>query len=412
MSPADTRTGILFVDDEPAILDGLRRKFSIQDDHWDMHFAKDAASALDILNRQQIDVVVTDMRMPGMDGAELLDHVRQHHPAMARFVLSGFSEQEAVFRVLGPAHQYFAKPCEANTLVNAVERTMALRRRLRSPELQALISGATAVPIMPATLAHLLDQLQSPKGSIGEVARIVSSDIGLTTSVLKFVNSAYFFLPSMVSDIFQAVKMLGFELINSLAMLAGIFKSFHGDGTDLATVARLEETSLSIGLAARSIALAEKLSPALVNQCQCAGMLAHVGSLLLFANRSREMAEIQARLDESGGAIAALESERFGASHQEVGAYLLNLWGFGDGVVEAVLFHHRPSEAGNSDDHHLGPVAIVHAAQHLVKPRPAAAQLDPWLAELDLGYFERIGILEKLPDWIRETARPQTPQTP
>ena len=395
---------ILFVDDEQPVLDGLRRKLSCEEDNWTMLFASSGAAALDMMDRQPVDVVVSDMRMPGMDGAALLQEVRRRHPAAARFILSGFSEREAILRTLGPAHQYFVKPCDAEALAKAVERTLAIRRRLHAPDLLALVSGARAIPALPQALSQLFEQLQSPNGSAAEVARIIASDVGLTAQVLKLVNSAYFFVPSRVADVLQAVRLLGFELIRSVAVLAGVFESFHTSGIDMAAVKRLGHRSLMIGALARRIAEREKMDAVALDHCQCAGMLAHIGSLILFANRPDQMSVLQKELEASGGEIIAAERHHFGASHPELGACLLSLWGFSDAVVGAVLTHHHPCELSPPADR-IDPATVVHVAQCLVKPGTAHQDLDALRQSgLDVDHLGRIGVCDLIPTWAEIAA--------
>jgi len=395
---------LLFVDDERPVLDGMRRKLSDQEDRWNMLFANSGSEALEIMDAQPVDVVITDMRMPGMDGAALLDEVRQRHPSAARFILSGYSEREAIYRTLGPAHQYFAKPCDAQLLIEAVERTLTIRTRLQSPDLLALISGAKTIPALPRALSELFERLQSPNGSAADIARIISADIGMTAQVLKLVNSAYFFVPSKVSDVLQAVRLLGFELIRSVAVLAGVFEAFHTSGIDMAAVLQLGNRSMMIGAVAKRIAEMEKLDAAAVDQSQCAGMLSHIGSLILFANRPEEMKSLRRELDASGGELILAERRIFGACHSELGACLLSLWGFGDPVVEAVLEHHRPSAVERPAK--IGPTAVVHAAQCLVKPGLAGGDLDALRkGGLDVDYLRQIGAVDRITAWMAIASR-------
>lgn len=101
---------VLFVDDEHNILSGLKRMLRSQRNEWDMEFADSGQAALEIMANAPFDAVITDMRMPGMDGAQLLEQVKSLYPETVRFVLSGHSEQELVMRSVGPSHQYLSKP--------------------------------------------------------------------------------------------------------------------------------------------------------------------------------------------------------------------------------------------------------------------------------------------------------------
>ena len=100
---------ILFVDDDPMVLRGLRRTLDTMRNEWDMSFAGGGPEAVDVLAQEPFDVIVSDMRMPGMTGVELLEHVREHYPQMVRIALSGQSSKESVLRSVGPIHQYLPK---------------------------------------------------------------------------------------------------------------------------------------------------------------------------------------------------------------------------------------------------------------------------------------------------------------
>ena len=394
---------VLFVDDETSIIDGLRRRLSGQENHWQILFASSGADALEIMDRQPVDVVIADMRMPGMDGAALLAEARRRHPATIRFILSGFADRESLLRTLMPTHQYFAKPCDIDALVRTVERALAIRRRLHSPELLALIAGCSAIPTFPRALMDLFEAIQSPSGSVAEVARIISSDVGLTAQVLRLVNSSYFSLPSRVSDVLQAVHLLGFEVVRSVAVVSGVFGLFQTAGVDMEMIQNIEEHSLATGTIAQRIARHEGIAKENIDQIQCAGMLAHIGSLFLFANRPREAMQIQQELNRTGEDIIAAERRQFGASHAELGGALLRLWGFSDQVVEAVLYHHKPTEGGIFCADCLGPVDIVHVAQRLAGITTEEELADgSWKTALDLEYLTRVGAVEHLDKWAKE----------
>lgn len=397
---------VMFVDDEKGVLDGLRRSLYGQRNEWTQLFANGGQEALTMLEHQRADVVVTDMRMPGIDGAELLDRVRTMQPEAARIVLSGFSGREAIFRTIGPAHQYYVKPCQPPVLVEAIRRALAVRRTLRSPGLLALVAGAKSIPALPGALTELFVELQSPSGSTAEAARIIATDVGLTVNLLKLTNSGFFYVPSAVTDVLQAVKMLGFEMVRALAVMAGVFDAFSGAGIDCDAVKKLERRSLQIGAVARRIAESEGLGRAAVEQAQCAGMLAHVGSLLLFANWPEPMAGIRRSLDRSGGGIVDAEREALGASHAELGGVLLGLWGFTDAVVEAVLHHHEPGRCEYHSTRSQSPVTIVHAAQHLIKPVPVETSPEAaWAGGLDMDFLRDAGVEPKVPAWAEIAAR-------
>ena len=99
------------------VLRGLRRMLHSMRKDWEMQFAGGAEEALAFLAANPFDVIVSDMRMPKMNGAELLNEVKKRYPKTIRIIFSGFADQELVMRCVGGTHQYITKPCEANTLI-------------------------------------------------------------------------------------------------------------------------------------------------------------------------------------------------------------------------------------------------------------------------------------------------------
>jgi DNA-binding NtrC family response regulator len=119
-------TRILFVDDEQRVLDGLRRMLRTMRAEWEMEFACDGLSALETLDKQAFDVIVTDMRMPEMDGSVLLSEVLAKHPALLRVALSGQSDMESKVCASGLVHSYLSKPCPMAELTGTVKGLLHL----------------------------------------------------------------------------------------------------------------------------------------------------------------------------------------------------------------------------------------------------------------------------------------------
>ncbi len=118
---------VLFVDDDPSVLAGLRNVFHRERGRWEMVFAGGGAQALEELAKGSFDAVVSDMRMPGIDGVTLLEHVRDTSPRTARVMLSGSADQTEVDRATAAVDELLGKPCDTRTLRATLERMMAPR---------------------------------------------------------------------------------------------------------------------------------------------------------------------------------------------------------------------------------------------------------------------------------------------
>lgn len=217
---------LVFVDDEMRILQGLQRQLRSMRNEWNMNFFESGRQALDYLGQHPVDVIVTDMMMPGMDGAQLLTEVSRLHPQTVRIVLSGHAEHEATLRLVGPAHQYLTKPCAADDLRAAIGRAFALRELLGSEQLKRLTAQIKALPTLPATQGELTRALQADMPALDHIGEIVARDIGMTAKILQLVNSAFFGLPRQITNPGEAVAYLGLNTVRALAFSTEMFSRF------------------------------------------------------------------------------------------------------------------------------------------------------------------------------------------
>ena len=123
---------VIFVDDEPRVLEGLKRMLRPKRNEWQMTLRRQRAGGARRLRTEPCEVVVTDMRMPGMNGAELLEVVQREYPNTIRLILSGQAETESVMKALGVSHQFLSKPCDAEIL----QGTISARLRAARPRRQ------------------------------------------------------------------------------------------------------------------------------------------------------------------------------------------------------------------------------------------------------------------------------------
>lgn len=387
---------ILFVDDEQDILNGLRRALRKQREGWQMSFALSGEDALEEMEAAHFDIIVTDMRMPGMDGAELLEIVRERHPHTVRIILSGYSEEDGVLRTIGPAHRYLAKPCPPEILVDVITEGFKLREFISNDTILEMVNGLGSLPSPAAIVFELQKELDSPKGSKRSVADIISHDIALTTQVMRLTNSAFFSLPTQATTPLQAVTILGFDTIRSVLLISGIFSEFDVPRSFQVKFERLSMNSLAIGKVAKALSDAEGCDTKMANDAQCAGTLSHLGSLVLMALRPDEFLEAAETCEHDKTTIYEVERKLTDVGHAELGAYLLGLWGFADSIVAAVAYHHAPGQC-NAD--HITPLTFVHAAQYLCKPHRLRNTPKPLPFALDEEYLARVGVIDKLPKW-------------
>jgi len=386
---------ILFVDDEPMVLQGLQRSLRGMRSDWEMVFANSGAEALETMAHAPFDVVITDMRMPGMDGAQLLHLVKAKFPRTVRIILSGQSDRDTILRSVGPSHQYLSKPCDVDELKQRLARTFGLRDMFDNPHLKEVVGRMKTVPSLPALYLAVTEALRSPESSINKIGDLIAQDMGMSAKVLQLVNSAFFGLSCNVSNPHQAAALIGVENLKALVLSVEVFSDFGAELTQ--DLGFLWNHSIATASFAKAIARLQKSSREMVDDAFAAGLLHDVGQLLLAAAFGAEYEEVLRRRKETGSKLAACEEEAFGCSHNVVGAYLLGLWGLSDSIIEAVAWHHEPSHAQPTL---FSPLIAVHAADYFdsqIHPHPGFDEH----STLDEPLLSQLALLPQMEPWLK-----------
>lgn len=390
---------ILFVDDEPNILDGLQRMLRPMRREWQMFFASGGREALYMLDETSIDVVVSDMKMPGMDGAELLQEVSYRYPQIVRIILSGYSENDMIIKSVSAAHQYLSKPSDPETLKETVSKACALRDLLQDEKLRRLVSQMRSVPSLPTLYSELLKELEQTDPRMGKISQIVKQDIGMTAKILQLVNSAFFGLRRNLTDAGQAINFLGLDTVKSLALGFGVFSQFEKTNLSAQTLSQIWSHSIAVGRIARSIS--EQINPSVAGDAFTAGLLHDIGEVVLAVNMPEKFANSEKLIGDGILSRNKAEKQIFETTHSEVGAYLLGLWGLPHQVVEAVAFHHKPSSFQKENFTSLIAVHIANAINRY--------GTEDWSVEpekfIDVECMQSLGLMEKIPVWQEKYTR-------
>ena len=199
---------ILFVDDEVMVLKGLQRTLRKMRNEWEMTFTNSGRKALDILGKKTIDVIVSDLRMPEMDGGRLLAEVKKLHPHVVRIILSGQLNQEMTLKSVQLAHQSLSKPCDVEVLKHTLAKLFALRDFLSDESIKSIISQIESLPSMPTIYNEIVEEMQSEDPTIKKVGEIISKDLSMTAKILQMVNSAFFGLFRKINNLANHIVLL------------------------------------------------------------------------------------------------------------------------------------------------------------------------------------------------------------
>lgn len=337
------KKSLLFVDDDPFILDALRRQLRRYRKEWDTEFAASGSAALELMAEHCFDIVVSDMRMPEMDGAEFLTHVMKQHPRTVRIILSGQSEREVRFQTLAPAHQYLSKPCDLEALRDVIQYASQLRAYLPNEELCSVVSRIAALPALQSSAAALREECAGDEPSLDRIAHIVATDPCLSAEVLQLANSPFFGVPGSAIEPKAAVHSLSKELIEQLLERS---TEMEGDVAWPAGFSPEELAVFSVDIAnrARNWVLDHDGDTQSADAAWTAGLLHDIGQIVLAVSLPDLFEQLLTKAGAEGKARREVEQEELGTTHAQIGGYLLRMWRLPEAIVDAVTYHHS-SEA-------------------------------------------------------------------
>lgn len=392
---------ILFVDEEQFVRKALRRSFRNMRDEWHMIFAGNPDEALTALESNPCDVVIAETVYSSHDGLDFLRTVRREHPGCVRIILSGYANQNVVLESVNIAHQYLAKPCEDETLKATIIRAFLMKELLDDDSIKQVVTRIDALPSVPALYLELVEELKSEDASIERIGNIIAKDIGLTTKILKLVNSSYFGLRQHVSNPSRAVSLLGIDLIKATVLTAGTLDKFQHLKFPGFSIEYMWEHAMQTAAFAKIIANEAGLPRKDADSAFMSAMLHDIGKLLIAAHLPDTFSDILAHVRRRACTMAEAEGEIIGTTHAAVGAYLLGLWGLPDPMIDAVAFHHNPDRKPAAG---INATVIIHIADAFAHAGSDLNDMDQAIAGLADDFLEKCMLLPSLQSWRRACA--------
>ncbi len=385
-------TTILFVGQHD-VADDLNFGFSPASGAWQSKFANTGNEALNLVAAESIDIVVSELLLADMTGVDLLRRVQANTNASVRIILTGVDDRETAVKSLGVAHQIIAKPVKIDDLKSHLASSLSLRHLLADKGLQRRIAAIDKLPAIPAVYDELVAEMQSESCSMQKVAQLIRQDVAITAKILQMINSAFFGVATRVENPLQAVNLLGLDTVKSLVLTAGVFSQFKDPGISGFSIDDIYNHSLIVGAGARHFAKAFGLNRKQSEDALTAGMLHDIGKLVLLTNFAEEVRQMQKVMIDDHLTLHQAELKVLGATHCEIGAHLLSLWGLTDQILEAVALHDDPQKCVSPAVNVLAAVHVANAIDHDNR----TPNRDPKATYGDVDYLTKIGLIAQMP---------------
>ena len=359
----DSSVRILFVDDEEYILNSLKRSFSQAD--YDILTADSGKMGLEILEKQPVDVVISDFKMPEMNGLQFLGQVREKHPHALRAFLSGYVDQLAVIKALtnGIATVYFPKPWDDTELKVSIDHILQIQKALKEKKLIELMDSASNLPTLPA-MYQKFSQAISTGASLGQIANLVSEDAVVTARILQISNSA-FFGRGQTASIEQAIMILGLDTVKNIILTIALAADLQIAPEKMQNFEKIIKHSSLVNkyfLLIYRMAFGRPVRPENTSLC-----ITHdIGKIVLlqyFPERFQSMLDFQAKNPHLGFYQCESELGYGETAHTQIGGYLLDLWNLPKLAVEVAMLHH---DANHKNHINRDTLKVVHLTNELI----------------------------------------------
>ncbi len=228
---------------------------------------------------------------------------------------------------------------------------------------RSLEGSIKELPPLPTAVMKILEVMGRPDPSATDIEAIVSADQALTAKMLRVVNSAYYGLARQISNVGQAVVILGLQQVRNVTLAIGANSSFKGTGPRHHEVLNqfwihAFATSATAGLLARRQGLDRKGT----EEVQTCALVHDIGRLFLFANFPKTFERLIKLAEERDLDFDTAERQLMGITHAELGAQIAEKWGFPEGILAAIRDHEGPYETQPSQA-----AMIINMADHLNK---------------------------------------------
>ncbi len=381
---------ILFIDDDPCMLRGLRRALRPRKEEWNMRFEVGGHAGWQAFKRDPAQIVVTDLRMPDIDGLEVLRLIKAHKPETIRIVLSGFADLDVVIKSVHLAHQFMTKPCAQTDLIATLDRVANIANMLGENDMDD-VAALDQLPACPAIYTEVTDLLLAG-AEPAKIANTLEKDPAMSLLLLKVVNSAFVGLSRPVSTVSEAVFLLGTRMVRDIVLCAGAARSIGNVPTPV--IESFQQHSLRVAQLVAAIA-----PRSIAHDARTAAFMHDLGSLFLWMSRPDQLTPLIERAHEQAIPLIELQRAAFHMTHADIGGFILGLWGLPRPVVNGVGAHHRPDPAASETMTVSTVLHIADALIHEISPP------QPWsgFAQLDEDLITSLGLEDSVDRW-RELA--------
>ncbi|MBX2991637.1 MAG: HDOD domain-containing protein [Bacteroidetes bacterium] len=336
-----TPPSVVVIDDEPAILAAVtsllrRQKLAVRT-------FDSAAEALNYLNLNPTNIIMSDMRMPDMTGSDLLTKAATINPDSIRIAMTGYEDKDVIFDAInnGIAQYYIFKPWDDDALRETITDAIRVQNELVSLRLKEGLKSLTALPSPTKFQTGLWEVLSNPDSTAHDLAQQIEGSPALVARLLRSANSVYFGSRHKISSVLDAIRIIGTANVAAMALAVESFGSI----CQCSKIELTAEIDHIWDQALRRAGLAKTIAASWngfeqSHAINIAALLQEIGMVVQLCTKPEKYARYRASIADGTAPRHVVEREIFGVTHDVVGEAVLEFWNFPKFISSAVGRHH------------------------------------------------------------------------
>lgn len=364
---------------------------------WEFIRFDSRESLLLLLEERTCDAVIIPCSMRAQVDIEFMSRVADMQPHSVRIFL-GAEYWNATHKAKAAdiAHRIYPSKATVEDIGASLEYQIKLLKLLNRSSLQKYVAKVGCLPSPPKLYTQLTDAVNSEMADLTEISGIVEQDPAVVAQVMKQVNSAFFGFNRTITDLKEAISMLGVRNLRSLALSSQLSNQFKSSRNwEQFSFEELNQRSLLVARLAQAICRRAGANKSTQDQAFLAGLLHDIGILIMASHDADQYKQLLNYSAKKQKPIYLVEKAAFGFFHGEVAGALLALWNLPPQVIEAVMLHHVPHL---SKETNFSPLTAVHVADAMLPSVYVEGECD-LASDLSLRYLDQVGVMEEVPQW-------------
>jgi len=346
---------------------------------------------IDTIDKKNIDYVLVDQDIEGENFQAVLLGINQLYPHVVRILIAEKWSQELVIMSNLMVHLIIEKTVLQDDLKSILHRAQSMSNLLKEKELVKMVNSFDNLPSIKTNYLEILHLLKSSDSSLKKIGELIENDIVLSAKVLQISNMSTYARASKVASVKQSVVYLGVNIIRALIIHIQVFTFKSSNPLVYMYLNVLEKHSMLVAEYSKLFAEGLNMSRSFQDDCFTAGLLHDIGKFVLI-NKMHRWDEINTLAENNNMHVYQAEENELKITHAEIGAYLLGIWGFSAEVIDAVVYHHKPSK---QEEKKISVATFVHVAEAMIN-KDIINNREVFINNLDIDYIENLYIKNQI----------------